>query len=159
MTDKQKIHPTVSKTALNIEKYYRYSPAEAIEQHATMLVTRDYLLVAREQVLCDKKQELEEDKKRIEKRLKEVDVELEQIDELKNNFVPTQTKNFDEALHTIILRLRKLLEAEEEGKWNRNKISIDEIVMVCKQYQVPIEAVLMKVPNSLKSYIDGYTSL
>lgn len=157
MAKKKKIHPRVSKTALKIEEYYRYSPADAVEQHATLLVTHDYHLVAREKVLYQRKQELEQDKKRISDRLKEVEVELEKIDELKKNFVPTQTKNFDEALHTIILRLRGVLQADDEGKWDLKKVPIDEISMVCKEYSVPMESVLSKVPKSLKSYIEGYT--
>lgn len=157
MTKKQKIYPRVSKTALKIEEYYDYSPAKAVEQHATLLVTHDYHLIAREDVLNQRKQELENDKKIIDDRLRKVEAELAEIAELRKNFVPTQTKNFDEALHTIILRLRAVLEADDANKWDLQKVSLDEISMVCKEYCVPIEAVLSQVPKSLKSYIEGYT--
>ena len=158
MSKKRKIHPRISNTVLDIESYHGFTPAQALEQHAVRLVTQDDHLIAREQSLHERRQELEQDKIKIEKRLQEITVELETIEELKKNYVPTKTKNFDEALHTVILRLRDLLEADDEGQWDLKKIRLDEIVMVCKQYQVPIEAVLSQVPNSLKRYIEGYTS-
>lgn len=159
MSKSRKIYPTVSVISLDILKSYGFKPSEAIEKFALLLVTKDTIIIHKEQLLQDKKNELLDDKKNLENLINNVDNELKNINELKRNYAPTQSKQYDTALHQVTLRLRAIMEAEDKNQWDLKKVSLDEVALICKENNVTVESVLKQVPQSLKRYIEGYTTL
>ncbi len=159
MKDDTKIHPTVSNASLDIVKYYGFKPSESIEAFALLLVTNNIIVLHKEQMLLERKKELQDDKKDIENMINDVDIELKNINELKRNFKPTDSKQFDKALHQITLRLRSVMEAEDNNQWNIKRVTLNEIATVCKENNVSIESVLGQVPTSLKRYIENYVDI
>ncbi len=155
----KKIHPTVTQSSLEILKTYGIKPSEAIEQYALLLVTKEPIIIQKEQLLKDKKNELLDEKKNIEKLVEDVDNELIKINELKRNYTPVQSKQFDNALQTLTIRLRNILQEEENNKWDLKKVSLNEVTMICKENNVSVESVLNRIPSALKVYIDGYTNM
>ncbi|WP_292474247.1 hypothetical protein [Methanosphaera sp.] len=159
MDKMKKIHPTVTQSSLEILKTYGIKPSEAIEQYALLLVTKEPIIIQKEQLLKDKKNELLDEKKNIEKLVEDVDNELIKINELKRNYTPVQSKQFDNALQTLTIRLRNILQEEENNKWDLKKVSLNEVTMICKENNVSVESVLNRIPSALKVYIDGYTNM
>lgn len=155
----KKIHPTVTQSSLEILKTYGIKPSEAIEQYALLLVTKEPIIIQKEQLLKDKKNELLDEKKNIEKLVEDVDNELIKINELKRNYTPVHSKQFDNALQTLTIRLRNILREEENNKWDLKKVSLNEVAMICKENNVSVESVLNRIPSALKVYIDGYTNM
>lgn len=159
MDKMKKIHPTVTQSSLEILKTYGIKPSEAIEQYALLLVTKEPIIIQKEQLLKDKKNELLDEKKNIEKLVEDVDNELIKINELKRNYTPVHSKQFDNALQTLTIRLRNILREEENNKWDLKKVSLNEVAMICKENNVSVESVLNRIPSALKVYIDGYTNM
>ena len=65
--------------------------------------------------------------------------------------------NFDVTAVDIDNQMLELAKSQlNSGKWGLQKPSIDDVGRVCKQRNMPIEAVLDNIPKSLLKYLDEY---
>lgn len=156
MTNKIRIHPTISGTTGDILKKIGKKPSTALEEYVCFKVTNKELVMLEEKMLKEKESELLEDKLKIEERLEKVRDELNSINELKKSFNPIKSQEFEETV-AIVKQMLELTKAQlNSGKWGLQKPSIDDIGRVCKQRNMPIEAVLDRIPRNLLDYIDEY---
>lgn len=160
---KRKTHPTVDEEILSLLEKFGLKSSEALEQYACFLATNSVHTVVEEQMLQEKQKELIKQRALKEKELQhlniqinDVEMRLEKIKELKKNYVAIGSSNFDEALHIITARIKAIIELEEQGKWDLKKVSFKEVLMICNYHRVPVEAVMSRVPDSMKKYIKGY---
>ena len=156
MTNKIRVHPTISGTTGDILKKIGKKPSAALEEYVCLKVTNKELVMLEEKMLKEKESELLEDKLKIEERLEKVRDELNSINELKKSFNPIKSQEFEETVNIVKNMLKTPKRLVEEGNWGVQKPSIDDIGRVCKQRNMPIEAVLDRIPRNLLEYIDEY---
>lgn len=157
MKKKRRVHPTVNSIDLELLEKYGLSPATALKQRACQLASGNDTLAIREELLEQKKEEYLEDIQRLNKRVQNVENELEKIYSLKANYNPVNSENYDKALGEVTRRLSSVLKADENGEWDLNKISLQEVAVICNTHQVSVESVLCNVHENLLRYLEGYT--
>ncbi len=156
MANKKKIHPRITETTRDILEKIGKKPSNALEEYACFKATNKESVMIEEKMLKEKEQELLEDKAKIEERLEKVQDELANIKKLKLSFNPVKSAEFEETV-LIVKQMLELAKSQlNSGKWGLQKPSIDDVGRVCKQRNMPIEAVLDNIPKSLLKYLDEY---
>lgn len=156
MTKKKKIHPRITETTFDILEKMDKKPSEALEEYACFKATNKESVMIEEKMLKEKEQELIEDKAKIEERLEKVRDELATIKQLKQDFNPVKTNKFEETV-AIVKQMLELVPAQlNSGKWGVQKPSINDVGKICRQRDIPIQAVLNEIPNNLLRYLDEY---
>lgn len=156
MTDKTRVYPTITGTAHDILTKIGKKPSTALEEYACFKATNKESVMIEERMLKEKERELLEDKEKIEERLEKVRNELTSIKELKKAFNPLRSKEFEETVAIVKQMLQLTKNNVTSGKWNVTRPTIDDVGRVCKQHNMPIEAVLDRIPSSLLKYLEEY---
>lgn len=156
MAKKIKIHPSITETAYEIYEKIGMHPSTALEEYACFKSTNKEELIIEEKMLRKREKELEKDKKIIEERLEKVRDEIKAIKDLKKSFNPINSKEFEETVHIIKTRLSAIQIQMEQNKWGVKKMPLQDIGKICKERNMPIEAVLDSVPDELKQFIEEY---
>lgn len=158
MNDGKKIHPTISGTTHDILEKIGKKPSIALEEYACFKATNKASVMIEERMLKQKEEELIEDKAKIEERLENVRKELNSIQKIKESFNPVKTQEFEETVNIVKSMLSVPKKLVEAGNWGVQKPTIDDVGNVCKTRNIPIQAVLNQIPESLLKYLEGYNS-
>ena len=156
MTKKKRIHPSITITADNIITKIGKKHSQAFEEYACLKATNKEIVMIEEGMLKDRERELLEDRQKIDERLEKVRDELAKIKQIKQDFNPVKTTEFEETVAIVRQMLESVPAQIRAGKWGVQKISLDDIGKVCRQSDMPIQAVLNAIPKSLLKYIDEY---
>ena len=156
MTDKRKIHPTISGTTTNILDKIGKKPSKALEEYACFRATNKESLMLEEQMLKEREQELLQDRQIIEDRLEKIRDEITAIKQLKKEFNPLKSKEFEETVDIVKQMLQATKAQIKSGKWNIERTTLEDVGRVCRNRNMPVEAVLDSVPRSLLKYMEEY---
>lgn len=156
MTNKRKIHPTISGTTDDILYKIGKKPSKALEEYACFRATNKESLMLEEQMLKQRAQELLQDKQTIEERLEKVQDEIKSIKQLQKDFNPLKSKEFEETVEIVKQMLMATKAQISSGKWNLERTTLEDVGRLCRNRNMPIEAVLDNVPRSLLKYLEEY---
>lgn len=150
---KKQVHIYIYSDIERILKAFGIKPAEFLTQKTLELLGKNNInskfgdITAEIEKLENKKKDLQLELDKCEEELSELNLQLSNIKLLMNNYVPTDEKNFEDAMSEVLGLVANRANSDKRMPY----IYYDDVIPICEKYGVNYQFVLSKVPENALS--------